>query len=202
MVTKNHPGAHRQGSVGKVLRGKRVIIEEDGAIVVCSDYPVNGAYLYAPPGTSEKIFIRPGHVRTGDLGYLDEEGYLFIRGRADNVIVLDNGKKIDVQPIESRLRNFASITECVVFCPTQTELVAVISPASLPVNEQVIRLALQQANAAAEKDERIARIVIAAEPFSIENGQLTSQFKPIRRVIFEQYQSQILNPQQEHSHAI
>ncbi|MGI8465354.1 AMP-binding protein [Pectobacterium punjabense] len=196
IVTKNYPAASRPGSVGQVLSEKRVEIDADGAIIVYSRYPVNTRYLYAQPGESEKMFTEDGGVRTGDLGYFDEDGFLYIRGRADNVIVLDNGKKIDVHPIEARLKNGDLIAECVIFCPQQTDLVAVISPVSATADVASITTWVKNVNAAAEKDEYVARYIIA-EPFTIENGLLSSQFKPLRKMIFERYQQQLVTSVKE-----
>jgi len=201
IVTKNHPAASRPGSVGQVLPDKRVEVEADGAIVVYSRYPVNTRYLYAQPGASEKMFTADGGVRTGDLGYLDEDGFLYIRGRADNVIVLDNGKKIDVHPIEARLKQSELIAECVVFSPQQTDLVAVISPVSAAADAAAIAAWVTSTNAVAEKDEYVARYIIAEQPFTIENGLLSSQFKPLRKMIFEQYQQQLITSVKETVHA-
>ncbi|AXW85661.1 AMP-dependent synthetase [Lonsdalea britannica] len=192
IVSKNHPAASRPGSVGQVLSDKRVEIDTEGAIIVYSRYPVNTHYLYADPGASEKMFTADGGVRTGDLGYVDEEGFLYIRGRADNVIVLGNGKKIDVHPIETRLKNCDLIAECVIFSPKQTELVAVISPVSVVADAAGIDDGVKKANTAAEKDEYVARYIIAEQPFTIENGLLSSQFKPLRKIIFERYQQQLI----------
>jgi acyl-CoA synthetase (AMP-forming)/AMP-acid ligase II len=61
IVSKNHPGAHRMGSVGRVLRGKEVLFDEDGVILVRSEHPVNQHYEFAEPGDSERMFPR----RTG-----------------------------------------------------------------------------------------------------------------------------------------
>ncbi|MFG2942620.1 AMP-binding protein [Streptomyces sp. NPDC048282] len=192
IVTKNHPGAHRQGSVGQVLPGKEVIIGEDGVISVRSDHPVNVRYAYAAPGDSERIFGADGIVRTGDLGHLDEDGFLFVHGRADDVIVLDNGRKIVVRPIEERVRSSGgAIEECVLYCPGQTELVAVVSPATRPADHEAIAAQLRLANSGLEPDERIRRAVVAREPFSIENGLLTSQFKPRRPQIHEAHRDEI-----------
>ncbi|MGY3895923.1 AMP-binding protein [Aeromonas enterica] len=201
IVTKNHPGAFRPGSVGQVIDGKKVVIDKNGNVVVYSDYPVNTRYLYAQEGASEKIFTPDGGVRTGDLGFIDADGFLYIKGRSDNVIVLDNGKKIDVQPIEARLRNAGVIAECVIFSPQQTDLVAVVSPASVPADIPAIHAALESVNAATEKDEFISRLVIAGQPFSIDNGLLTSQYKPIRKAIFERYQHE-LNTTVKESHYV
>jgi long-chain acyl-CoA synthetase len=187
IVSKNCPAAHREGSVGQVLRGKKVLIDSDGVITVCSEHPVNTRYEYAAPGESERIFGEGGTVRTGDLGYLDDDGFLFIRGRADDVIVLDNGKKVIVRPLEEYLKASPAIEECVVLCPTQTHLVAVVSPASDTPDTEAITARLAAANAAFSRDEQIKEIVIAAERFSVANGMLTGQLKPRRRQILQAY---------------
>ncbi len=191
IVSKNHPGASRAGSVGRVLPGKRVLIDADGVVSVASDHPVNVRYEYAAPGDSERVFGADGVVRTGDLGYLDEDGYLFIRGRADDVIVLDNGKKVIVRPIEEQLRTSPAIEQCVVFCPTQTHLVAVVSPARQPADTGAIAEHLARTNEVLAHDERIRRVVVVGSPFSIDNGLLTSQYKPRRTEIFNRYRAEI-----------
>ncbi|CAM5560235.1 Acyl-CoA synthetase OS=Streptomyces alboniger OX=132473 GN=CP975_20315 PE=4 SV=1 [Streptomyces alboniger] len=201
IVTKNHPGASRAGSVGQVLRGKEVLVDEDGVVSVRSDHPVGYGYAYAAPGDSEKVFGPDGTVRTGDLGYVDDDGFLFIRGRADDVIVLDNGKKIVVRPIEESMRTSPAIAECVLFCPAQTDLVAVVSPAGEPADRDAIAAQLALTNASLTKDEQISRVVVAEAPFSIEGGLLTSQYKPKRKQILEAYRAEIHNSK-EGIHAV
>jgi long-subunit acyl-CoA synthetase (AMP-forming) len=197
IVAKNHPGAHREGSVGKVLPRKKILFDEDGVISVYSDHPVNTRYAYAAPGESERVF-QGDVVRTGDIGHLDDDGYLYIHGRADDVIVLDNGRKVIVRPVEERMKAHPAIGECVVYCPTQTHLVAVVSPAAdLPAGPDdadfaaLVAAHLEHCNAAAEPDERIAGTVLADAPFTVENGLLSSQFKPRRKQIAEQYSARI-----------
>lgn len=197
IVAKNHPGAHREGSVGQVLPRKKVLFDQDGVISIHSEYPVNDRYEYAPPGESERMFLAGGMVRTGDVGYLDQDGFLYIQGRADDTIVLDNGRKIIVRPIEERLRASPAIEECVVFCPDQTRLVAVVSPAAGPVDEAAVAEHVARANAEAAADEQIARVVLAQPRFSIDNGLLTSQFKPRRAEIFQAYRDRITGAQPE-----
>lgn len=194
IVSKNHPGAWKEGSVGKVLPGKRVLFDADGRITVRTDHPVNNRYEYAAPGESERVFGPGGTVRTSDIGYLDEDGFLFIQGRSDNVIVLDSGKKIITRPIEEHLKRSPAIEECVVLCPTQTYLVAVVSPASEPADEAAIAAHVAACNASLAADERIDRLVIAHARFSVENGLLTSQFKPRRALILDTYRSEITAP--------
>ncbi|HEV2343209.1 MAG TPA: AMP-binding protein [Actinocrinis sp.] len=194
ITTKNHPGAHREGSVGRPLPGKEIIIDDEGVVCVRSDHPVNTAYTYAAPGDSERMFRPGGIVRTGDLGRVDEDGFLYILGRADDVIVLDNGKKIIVRPVETRFRDTGAVAECVLYCPSQAGLVAVVSPHPGPVDTAAIARALGSVNAASEPDERIVRVIVADEPFTVDNGLLTSQFKPIRKRIADRYRDRIDDP--------
>lgn len=191
IVTKNHPGAEREGSVGQVLPGKEVLLDEEGVISVRSENPVNRGYMYARPGDSERVFAPDGTVRTGDIGHLDEDGFLFIHGRADDVIVLDNGKKIIVRPVEEDMRSSPAIAECVLFCPGQTELVAVVSPATVPADMDAVAARLAATNSRFTKDEQISRVVVADVPFSIDNGLLTSQYKPRRRRILDAHRARI-----------
>jgi long-chain acyl-CoA synthetase len=191
IISKNHPGACREGSVGRVLRGKHVLLDDDGAISIRCDYPVCPGYAYALPGESERVFLGGGVVRTGDVGHLDEDGFLYIHGRADDVIVLENGRKVIVRPIEERMKASPAIDECVLFCPTQTHLVAVVSPAQDPADEAAIAEQLALTNASVAADERIRRVVVARDRFSIENELLTSQFKPRRKRILEAYRSEV-----------
>jgi long-chain acyl-CoA synthetase len=194
ITTKNHPGAHREGSVGRALPGKEIVIDDEGVVCVRSDHPVNTAYTYAAPGDSERMFKPGGVVRTGDLGRLDEDGFLYILGRSDDVIVLDNAKKIIVRPIEARFRDTGAVAECVLYHPSPAGLVAVVSPHPGPIDTAAIAEALDEVNAASERDERICRVIVAAEPFTIENGLLTSQFKPIRTSIAGRYRDRIDDP--------
>lgn len=194
IVAKNHPGAHREGSVGQVLPGKEVIIGPDGVVSVRSEHPVSLRYEYCAPGDNERVFAADGTVRTGDLGYLDDDGFLFIVGRADDTIVLDNGKKVLVREIEDQLRSSPAVAECVLFCPAQTELVAVVSAATVPADTAAIAAAMAETNRALGSDQQIDRVIVADEPFSIENGLLTSQYKPRRQQIRAVYQRQLGDP--------
>ncbi len=111
------------------------------------------------------------------------------------MIVLDNGKKIIVQPIEEHMKTSPAIEHCVVFCPSQTHLVAVVSPPREPADEAAIAAQLARTNAAFGQDEQVRKIIVAAPRLSIENDTLTSQFKPRRQRIFENYRSEIQDHQ-------
>jgi long-chain acyl-CoA synthetase len=193
IVSKNAPGAHREGSAGRVLPGKHVSFDESGSILVRSDYPVNTAYTYAMPGESERIFGSDGVVRTGDLGHLDEDGFLWIRGRADDVIVLTNGRNLVTRPIEERVKASPLVEECVLHYLGRSHLVAIVSPATARTPDFDTALAAHVAavNTGLGQDEQIRRVIVADPPFTIGNGLLTSQYKPQRRRIAEAYQSEL-----------
>lgn len=191
IVSKNYPGAVKIGSAGRVLPGKQVIFDADGLISVRSEVPVARRYEHAAPGESAAMFLPDGLVKTGDVGYLDGEGYLFILGRADDVLVQANGRKITIRPIEERIKSSPAVGECVLFCPDGKRIVAVVSPSELPADADAIHAQFARTNAALQPDQRINAVVIARASFSIENGLLTSQFKPRRRQIFEAYWQEI-----------
>ncbi|HEY0806968.1 MAG TPA: AMP-binding protein [Pseudonocardiaceae bacterium] len=195
IVAKNHPGAHRPGSVGRVVNGREVVIDEDGVINVRSRHPVATRYEHARPDDSAAMFLPGGTVRTGDLGYLDEDGYLFVLGRADNTIVLDNGKKIVVRPIEEQLKACPAVEDCVLVNLAPRELVAIVSPSADDVDTAQLAAALKRANGALGHDEQIARVVVS-ERFTVDNGLLSSQFKPLRRRIEARYWSLVTDPEE------
>lgn len=199
IATKNAPGAVKLGSVGRPLIGKRVVIGDDGVVSIGSTHPVATRYEHAKPGVSEKMFIGDGLIRTGDLGYLDDDGFLFLTGRADDVIVLGNGRKVVVRPIEEFVKRSPAIAECVLYCPNGAQLIAVISPATEPADRVAIEAQVALSNDTLTPDEQIHRTVVADEPFSIDNGLLTSQYKPRRLEIAKLYQAE-LNHSREGSH--
>lgn len=190
IVTKNHPKASKLGSVGRPLAGKKVRIREDGMVIVSSRHPVNVRFLYAAPGESEKFFEPNGDVVTGDLGYIDDDGYLFISGRADDVIVLGNGKNVRVRPIEEKVKEHPGIEECVLYGAGRTYLIALISGTANAV-EADVRSHIESVNRNLMSDERLGKVLFCDERFTIENGFLTSQYKPKRKKIYEKYASAI-----------
>ncbi|MFL6652706.1 MAG: AMP-binding protein [Sulfurifustaceae bacterium] len=187
IVTKNAPGANRLGSVGRPLPGKRVSIDDDGVVIVSSDFPVNREYLFCSPGESELIFRPDGSVRTGDLGRIDADGFLYILGRADDIVVLENGRNILVRPIEEKLRACSAIENCIVTGFGRSHLVAIICAAPGSGAREQIERYIADLNEATRPDERIGTFMLTEEPFSIENGLLTSQYKPKRKAILERY---------------
>ncbi|VFR63435.1 Long-chain-fatty-acid--CoA ligase [plant metagenome] len=193
IVTKNGPGSARAGSVGRVMPNKRLRLDEQGVLIVGSDYPVNTRYAYCGEGDNEKTFLPGGEVRTGDLARIDEDGFLYILGRADDVIVLANGRNIHTRHVEERIKSHPEVAECVLFGAGRAYLVAVVSPAAGAPDVAAIQRHIQGVNEAASADERVVKSLILSEPITVDSGLLTSQFKPRRKEIFRTFRGQIEN---------
>lgn len=190
IVSKNHPGAHRRGSVGRVLPHKRVRIDEHGVLHVGSDQPVNTRYLFSAPGDTERMFGPDGEVRTGDLARIDADGYLYILGRCDDVVVLANGKNIATPRIEQRIADHPDVAQCVVLGAGRPFLVAVVVATGVDARPRV-QQHVQALNRELPAAERIGRVLFADAPFSVGNGQLGTQFKPRRSRIESDYRDSL-----------
>jgi long-subunit acyl-CoA synthetase (AMP-forming) len=137
------------------------------------------------------MFLPDGRVKTHDIGYFDDDGYLYILGRADDVITLNSGRNVLVRPLEERMREHPDVHECVLHGTGRPFLTAIVSPATPDVKETDLNRHIEAMNGTALPEQQIGGLVIAAERFSIENGLLTSQFKPKRQDIHRLYAPQI-----------
>ncbi len=135
LVSVNRLGKVRHGSVGTPVLGCEVKIdkqesEKTGEILVKGDNVMMG-YLKNPDATAE-VFTEDGWFKTGDIGYMDKDGYIFITGRKKNVIILSNGKNIFPEELEEHLYKNEIIGECVVIGRKvesgETSITAVIYP--------------------------------------------------------------------------
>ncbi|MBQ9314436.1 MAG: AMP-binding protein [Clostridia bacterium] len=119
VVSVNRNGYYRDGSVGPVLNGVEVkILKQDdnvqeGEILVKGDIVMKGYYKH--PELTKEAMTEDGYFNTGDIGYVDEDGFLFITGRKKNIIILDNGKNIYPEELEGKLQKKDGIKEVVVF---------------------------------------------------------------------------------------
>ncbi len=191
IVAKNHPGAFRLGSVGKVLPNKTVRFDRDGILIVGSRHPVNHRYTWCSPGTNEKMFLPTGEVKTYDVGTLDEDGYLYIHGRVDDVLTVSRGYNVLAPLVEEQIRRHPAVDGCVLYGNGEEFLAAVISLSSPDTDPAVLSRHVAYVNAGLHVEQRVHALVIAAEPFSMENGLLTTQFKPKRRDIHRRYNAEL-----------
>ena len=191
IVTKNHPGAFRIGSVGKLLPNKTVEFDADGIVIVGGNNPVNTHYSWCAPGDNEKMFLPDGRVKTHDLGHFDDDGYLYILGRADDIITLSSGRNVLVRTLEERLKEHPEVHECILCGTGKPFLTVLVSPAVPDMNLSSLKRHVEDINRTTLPEQQIKGLVVASERFSIENDLLTSQFKPKRRDIQRLYAREI-----------
>ncbi|WP_053074303.1 AMP-binding protein [Chromobacterium sp. LK1] len=201
IVAKNHPGAFRLGSVGKVLPNKAVRFDEDGILIVASRHPINCRYTWCDPGINEKSFLPSAEVKTWDVGHLDEDGFLYIHGRVDDIVTVTNGRNVLVRAIEEGLRQHPGVQECVLYGTGKPFVTAILSAAAADAEADALRRHIETMNQRLFPEERILAALIADEPFSMENGLLSSQFKPKRKLIHQRYAAQLEDIYARHARA-
>lgn len=169
VISSNTPKIHKAGSVGKPL-SNAVVSFEDGEILVKSTSVMKG-YYKMPEETAETL--RDGWLHTGDKGYLDEDGFLFINGRIKNLIILSNGENISPEEIENKLALDKLVGEVIV-TGENNGLTARIYPdqdvvAAKHMSEEKIRTKLMafldKYNKTQPTYRRITGLVVRKHPF-------------------------------------
>lgn len=183
VVCLNLPDASREASVGKPLPHLRVTIEPDGEVVVHG--AIHRGYLGAETSTtpSDAWF-------TGDLGYLDADGFLFLTGRKKTAYSTAHGRNVSPEWVEAALTGQACIAQAAVFGAGQPFNVAVlVLQAEIP--PQVLAQTVAAVNQCLPEYAQIADWLIAAQPFSLANQQVSSSGSIQRMRIYADYQIQI-----------
>ncbi len=134
IVTFNPPDKIKLGSVGKPIKDVQIKIE-NGEVLVKGRNVMKG-YYNRPDATAQAI--KNGWFYTGDLGYIDEDGYLYITGRKKEIIVLPNGKNINPEEIEQKLLKLSDLIKEVAVIQEDGKLVAVIYPDFKKIKERKI----------------------------------------------------------------
>ena len=208
--TFNPPGAIRIGTVGRPLPGSSVAIAEDGEVLLKGDGVFSG-YWNNPAASSESLEPE-GWFHTGDIGALDEDGYLRITGRKKELIVTAGGKNVAPAMLEDRLRSHPLIGQVIVVGDNQPFIGALITidpdeyprwaaanGVASPVAEETtnpalvaaVQEAVDHANKAVSKAEAIRSFRILPVDFTIEGGELTPTLKVRRQVVHERYAAEI-----------
>lgn len=181
VVSLNLPGADKPGSAGKPLPNRRVRIAADGEIEVGGKGIAH--YLGEAPRQAEWL-------PTGDLGHLDDDGFLFISGRKKNVLITAFGRNVSPEWPESVLQGTGAIAQAVAFGEARPYLVAAIVPLSAQVSADMLRAAVDKANQQLPDYARIRRW-IAVEPFTAANGLATANGRPRRDAIWQRHAQQL-----------
>jgi long-chain acyl-CoA synthetase len=177
VISANPPDAIRIDTVGRPLQGVDLRIAEDGEILVKGDLVMDG-YWRRPEETAQAI--REGWLHTGDIGVLDDAGYLRITDRKRDMIVLSGGENVSPAKIEGMLMAEPEISQAVVAGDGRSSLTALVVPAD-GSDEIAVARSVNRVNLRLSVKERIRRHAIVA-PFTVDNGLLTPTQK-IRRML-------------------
>ncbi|WP_446539598.1 hypothetical protein [Pseudoxanthomonas sp. LARHCG66] len=134
--------------------------------------------------------LKEGPLRTGDLGYRDDEGFVHITGRRKNVFITAFGRNVSPEWVESELLAHPAIAQAVVWGEGQADNVAVLVPRRPDVGDAQIMRALDEVNAGLPDYARVARFVRAA-PFTADAGLMTANGRPRRAAILDRYQADV-----------
>ncbi|WP_019927425.1 long-chain fatty acid--CoA ligase [Nocardia sp. BMG111209] len=200
-VSMSAPKANRPGAVGRPVPGTTIAIAGDGEILVRGDQVFPG---YWPDGGHEATDWLP----TGDLGRLDEDGFLFITGRRKEIIVTSGGKNVAPAPLEDRVRLHPLVSNCMVVGEGRSYVTALITldpavltrwaadhgvdatggvPTEDPRLVAEIGTAVDEANLLVSRAESIRRFAILPADFSVEQGHMTASLRLRRKAIEEDF---------------
>ena len=204
--TVNLPTDIRIGTVGKPLPGTTVRTAEDGEILVRGDQ-VFGGYWKNEAATAE--VLRDGWFTTGDLGELDDAGFLRITGRKKEIIVTAGGKNVAPAVLEDRLRAHPLVSQCMVVGDQKPFIACLVTldPEALPAWAErhgktgstaaelsadpdllaELQSAVDEANLAVSKAEAIRKFAVLREDWTEEGGQITPSLKVKRSVVMARY---------------
>ncbi|MEA3511507.1 MAG: AMP-binding protein, partial [Actinomycetota bacterium] len=192
----NEPDGNRVGSVGPALPGMELSIAEDGEILTRGSNVFLG-YLHNEEATTDALGA-DGWLKTGDVGHIDEDGFLFITDRKKDIIITAGGENVTPSLIETALQTNPLIATVVVIGdqrPYLTALVSVDPEAAEGMSAIDVREAVQgavdDANADAARVRQLKKFVILDEPLSIEGGELTPTLKVKRKVVREHFADEI-----------
>ncbi len=211
VIALNNPAVQRMGAVGKPLTNLELKFAEDGELLVRG--PSIFAGYWQKPEANKECFDADGFFRTGDIGRLDDDGFLYITDRKKELLKTSGGKLVAPQPIENKLKNSVMVAQCALVGDKHKFIAALISPnfaaleawaqhaglegvdrPALVSDNRVVALygeVVREANAGLANFETIKRFRLVADEWSQDSGELTPSMKLKRRVISAKYASVI-----------
>jgi long-chain acyl-CoA synthetase len=210
-ATLNLVGAQRVGSVGRPIPGTSVKIAEDGEVLLRGPIVMEG--YWQNPAANDEVFDSERWFKSGDLGKLDEDGFLYIVGRKKELIVTAGGKNVAPAVLEDRLRAHPLVSQCMVVGDNQPFIAALVTldPDALKawvannkkdgasigdlVNDPdliaVVQTAVDEANKAVSKAESIRKFTLLSTDFTIAGGHLTAKLSVKRHVVAKEFAKEI-----------
>jgi long-chain acyl-CoA synthetase len=207
-ATLNTPRAYRYGTVGRPLPGSEVAIAEDGEVLMRGPHVFGG---YHRDENATRDTFDAGWLQSGDLGEIDEDGFVAITGRKKDLIITSSGKNISPTNLETALRERRWISQAVVYGDNRPYLVALLTldpdelgslaeragvPADLaamvgdPNVHEVLQSAVDEVNDKVARIEQIKRFAVLDHDLTQAAGELTPTLKVKRGTVYERYASQ------------
>ena len=203
--------AQKIGTVGRPIPGTRIKIAADGEVLIKGDVVMKGYWQNA--AATAECMTEDGYFKTGDLGAIDDDGFLSIVGRKKEIIVTSGGKNVAPEILEDRLRSHPLVSQCMVVGDNKPFIAALITldPDSVanwaknnkkagasiaeltqdPTLIDVIQTAVDEANKVVSRPESIRKFKILPVDFTIADGQLTAKLSVKRHVVNQQFAREI-----------
>jgi len=195
-ATVNRLTDYKFGTVGKALPGVEIKIADDGEILLRSN-TVFAGYYHDPDATAATIDDE-GFVHTGDVGHLDEDGFLVITDRKKDIIVTAGGKNVAPQNLENELKSHTVVSQALVVGDRKPYVAALVTVDPGAVDgmspDQVhdaVASAVEAVNAERSRYEQIKRFTVLPREFSLERDEMTPTLKLRRKVILEHFASEV-----------
>ena len=207
VIALNTPISHRMGAAGLPLKNVELKLASDGELLVRGPSVFSG-YWQKPAATAE-CFDEEGWFRTGDIGHMDQDGFLYITDRKKELLKTSGGKLVAPQPIENKLKNSILVAQAALVGDKHKFISVLISPnfaaleqwashhgvnakdrAELVAESRVVALyaeIVREVNGTLANFESLKRFRVVAEEWTQESGELTPSMKLKRRVITERY---------------
>jgi long-chain acyl-CoA synthetase len=194
-LSVNDPDEYKFGTVGRAVDGCEVRLDTDGEILVRSDTIFSG--YYKDPGATAAAFTEDGWFRTGDVGEIDEDGWVKITDRKKDLIITAGGKNIAPQNLENALKASRFVSQALVVGDRRPYVTALITLDRVEVDasgrdpQELVQEIVDGVNRDRVRVEQIKRFAILPRDFSQEEGEVTPTLKLRRKIVHEHFAEQI-----------
>jgi long-chain acyl-CoA synthetase len=194
-LSVNDPDEYRFGTVGRAVDGCEIRLDPDGEILVRSDTIFAG--YFKDPDATAAVFTEDGFFRTGDVGELDERGWLKITDRKKDLIITAGGKNIAPQNLENALKSSRFVSQALAVGDRRPYITALITlddaevAASGRDRQELVQEIVDEVNRDRVRVEQIKRFAILPRDFTQESGELTPTLKLRRRIVEQHFADEI-----------
>jgi long-chain acyl-CoA synthetase len=189
-ATVNRPDAFKFGTVGAALPGVEIRIADDGEILLRSSTVFAG--YYRDPEATAEVLDAEGFVHTGDVGHLDDDGFLTITDRKKDIIVTAGGKNVAPQNLENDLKAQRAISQALVVGDRRPYIAALLTlDPDAGADAVEVQTAVDAVNEGRSRYEQIKRFTVLPRDFTLEAGEVTPTLKLRRKVILEHFAGEV-----------